>query len=224
MRALSGNSTRLRVYQFGGTGGTTVAKSVGPEWTTVFHTWEIGGEPTELSVHIYPDGSTLEIAGCWLTRTSTPGRACWGGEAPVTCGADRHIVSTEGWPTTAGEVSVVFRLDAIAGQVALIDGRSTTSGLTTVFVENRRLRVFMAGFNSGPIGPLLEAGKTYRLRLWADSGGMYMSLDGVQVLHRPGIPLSWSSAAHLGNSVLGIEQINGSIRSLIVRSYEEVSP
>src|SRR5690606_38502464 len=53
MRALSGNSTRLRLYQSGGTGGSIVTKSVGPEWTTVFHTWEIGGEPTQLSVHIY---------------------------------------------------------------------------------------------------------------------------------------------------------------------------
>src|SRR5690606_22185658 len=54
--------------------------------------------------------SYIEVAGCWLTKTSTPGRPCWGGEAPVTCAADRHTISTEGWPIEAGEISITWEL------------------------------------------------------------------------------------------------------------------
>src|SRR5690606_9692762 len=29
--------------------------------------------------------AVVDVQFCWYTHTATPGRACWGGEAPVTC-------------------------------------------------------------------------------------------------------------------------------------------
>src|SRR5690606_10515488 len=52
--------------------------------------------------------ASVDVKACWLTHTSTPGRACWGGEAPVTCADDQHTISTEGWPTESGEISLVY--------------------------------------------------------------------------------------------------------------------
>src|SRR5690606_25187414 len=73
--------------------------SLSPEWRQYSRTASIpaGGV---IAPRIYTgDGSStsdpVDIMGCWLTRTSTPGRPCWGGEAPVTCAADRHTISTE---------------------------------------------------------------------------------------------------------------------------------
>src|SRR5690606_38991997 len=86
--------------------------SLSPEWRQYSRTASISAGGV-IAPRIYTgDGSStsdpVDIMGCWLTQSDTPGRACWGGEAPVTCVADRHTISTEGWPTESGEISLVY--------------------------------------------------------------------------------------------------------------------
>src|SRR5690606_24460172 len=122
--------TTLRVVPLDVTSGCPLHQ-VGAEWATVSCTLtaEAGGRER---AHIWPgvgqEGpASVIVAGCWLTRTSTPGRACWGGEAPVTCADDRHTIGTEGWPTESGEICITVALREIANWNTLI--RNPVNGL-----------------------------------------------------------------------------------------------
>src|SRR5690606_41228436 len=44
----------------------------------------------------------------WCAHADSAGRAGWGGAAAARCEGDRHTVSTEGWPTESGEISLVY--------------------------------------------------------------------------------------------------------------------
>src|SRR5690606_22191486 len=96
--------------------------------------------------HIWPGvdqsgPASVIVAGCWLTKTNTPGRACWGGEAPVTCARDRHTISTEGWPTTSGSMRFVVTLlgDASDHRAVFDGGADATLRLAIVTSGNIRL-------------------------------------------------------------------------------------
>src|SRR5690606_7936775 len=99
------------IYQEGGSGGGFCNFAPSDEFSTYSCTKTITGTPTSMSIHVYSDIGHIDVIGCWLTKSDTPGRPCWGGEAPVTCAADRHTISTEGWPTESGEacITVIFR-------------------------------------------------------------------------------------------------------------------
>src|SRR5690606_38581964 len=106
------------------------------------------------------DPVPFDIAGCWLTRTSTPGRPCWGGAAPVTCAADRHTISTEGWPTEAGEICISAEVEADATRTRwLIDGRgSGATVMSRLFLRDGTNALALLGPQGGFEGGTVAAG------------------------------------------------------------------
>src|SRR5690606_2804295 len=82
------------------------------EWKVYTHTLEMaaGKKPGVSIGKNDPNTPAIYIAGCWLVKSSEPGRPVWGSEGPVTCARDRHTISTEGWPTTSGVMRFVVTL------------------------------------------------------------------------------------------------------------------
>lgn len=144
----------------------------------------------------------------------------------VTCAADRHTISTEGWPTEAGEISVTFFLGPSNNHQYIIDGRAAgdVQGKTLLLVErqNKKLRLDIVP-GQAVTGPILEAGKWYSVKILVRDGRTRVLLDGVEVINVAGTP-QFASTATIGNRFEQDESINGPIRSLRIRSYEEVSP
>jgi len=166
--------------------------------------------------------ASVDVKACWLTHTSTPGRACWGGEAPVTCAADRHTISTEGWPTEAGEISVTFSPGPSDTHQYIIDGRAPgdTTGKTLLLVERlqKRLRFDIVP-GQAVTGPILEVGRWYVTKIVVRDGRTRVLLDGVEVINVEGTP-QFALTATIGNRFEQDEPLNGSISSLRVRSFE----
>ena len=177
-------------------------------------------------------GRCIDLLATWLTHTDTPGRACWGGEAPVTCAADRHTISTEGWPTTEGEISMVVELNEPLSEgrnAWLFDGRDAGDlmGVNPYIQPDGRLRFRVAGTVYGSASPMLtwEVGRPYALRFLRKGGQTYIYRDGALVYSVATPDWAWVPSAHLGmNFSFTGPDVAIAIRSLTVRSYEEVSP
>lgn len=200
-----------------------------PGWARYTHSTEVEeGQGDAMSV--YTLGQTcIDITGCWYTKTSTPGRACWGGEAPVTCADDQHTVSTDGWPTTHGSIEVVFRIDEAPSQFAIIlDSRSIGDVGFNIHYERATGRLNHRQNDQIMEGPTITLGTWYRVRLEREGGDVRMYVNGVLVAAESDWP-AWSytyqsGAARLGrHAFINNHYTNGPIRSLTVRSYE-VSP
>src|SRR5690606_1042435 len=174
-------------------------------------------------VWLYPtsDGAgDIYVVGCWLTYADTPGRACWGGEAPVTCANDLHTISTEGWPTESGEISVTFTVGASTLERYIIDGRSGDNGARSrLTVSNQGLLRFYRPDGSFVDGPEVTIGVKHVVRLLQEGGRTKVFLDGAEVMDVSGT-LSWSTMATLGRAFNSALSLNGSISSLRVRSFE----
>lgn len=201
---------------------------VGAEWTTVSCTLTAGAGRRERA-HIWPGvgqsgPASVIVAGCWLTKSDTPGRPVWGGEGPVTCAADRHTVSTEGWPIEAGEVSLVYT----PGQVENA-GRFLISAHTfgvvgwEFYVRNDDTMSFFV-HNDGTFiyssAPLTWEPRPYALRVrWGD-GIVSFWRDGVLVgtrsMSRP--PAGITPTASIGSRASSSGWMNGAISSLRIRS------
>lgn len=222
--------------------GTTSAARLGAQrslnWATIqltenWHTYSVTrtvqpGQPPGLFVGPNEDQKSILVAGCWLTRTSTPGRPCWGGEAPVTCAADSHTISTEGWPTESGEISFAFQLDeAPSGTTStyqyILDSRVAEES-STFFAVRGDGRFFVGGGVPSASPVTWVAGQTYAIRVRAEGGVVRVWRNGV-LIHEAAGGFVWGGAtARLGARFTNTQQLNGSISSLTVRSYEEVSP
>jgi len=208
-----------------------------PGWARYTHSTEVEeGHRSQISV--YTLGQTcIDIAGCWLTRTSTPGRACWGGEAPVTCAADRHTISTEGWPTESGEISLVYTPQGVGIGTAMHLVTTTSSSAnqpsgfylyriseTGSLVFGMRRGDTVHGQNTQVLA--WENGRSYHIRVRWSPERAEIWRDGV--LLRSWVPTvvpdSHPDVAFIGINVFGGNPAQGSIRSLTIRSYEEVSP
>lgn len=170
--------------------------------------------------------SYIEVAGCWLTKSDTPGRPCWGGEAPVTCAADRHTISTEGWPTTHGSIEVEFRIDEAPQNFAIIlDGRSSTPVGFNIHYDTGTGRLNHRQDARIMAGPTIELGTWYRVRLEREGGDARMYVNGVLVASESDWPV-WSYPYQSGVAVLGkhssqtASYVNGPISSLRIRSFE----
>ena len=174
--------------------------------------------------------ASVDVKACWLTHTSAPGRPCWGGEAPVTCAADNHTISTEGWPTEAGEVELVFYYGGhfSTRPERLIDGRSSGDlEHYTLFISSFPGAPLTFSLNATPIvqssSLSWEAGKVYRVRVRRTlDGEIELFRDGVSVAAASGPPLSWSPRAVLGARYDFFEgqRFNGSFSFLRIRSFE----
>lgn len=210
--------------------------STGVGWGTYSCSTELE-EAGPLTAKIWPQSMVgVDVIGCWLTKTDTPGRACWGGEAPVTCAADRHTISTEGWPTESGEISLVYTPQSVdIGSTYLVNttggGENQPSGFYMYRITASGALVFglrRGNTLHGQTTPSLawENGRSYHVRVRWSPERAEIWRDGV--LLRSWVPNvvpdSHPDVAYIGMSVFGTLQAQGSIRSLTVRSYEEVSP
>lgn len=220
-------SVRMRIYSGVPAESPIVPIAVTTEWATYSVSRDVPEGDESLSVHLYSGAGTVDVAGCWLTKTSTPGRACWGGEAPVTCAADRHTISTDGWPTEAGEVEIVLHYDQVIGRPERIFDSRSSGDLEhfTLFISSFPGNPLTLSLNQTPIvqssSLSWEVGKVYRFRVRRTlDGEIELFRDGVRVAAASGPPLSWSPSAVLGSRYDGSQHLVGSISSLRVRSFE----
>src|SRR5690606_18761744 len=162
----------------------------------------------------------IDVAGCWSVRGDTPGRACWGGEAPVTCARDIHTISTAGWPTESGEISVEFAAGESTVHRYIIDGRSGdySAGSRLLVSHQGRLRLYRPD-GSFVEGPEVTLGVQHVVLLRPEGERTKVFLDGAEVMDVSG-PLSWAPTATLGTSYNSSETLNGYISSIRVRSFE----
>ena len=226
----AGTSSAARLVAQRGAGWPRIQLTENWDTYSVTNTVQPGQLPG-LVVGPDEDQKSILVAGCWLTRTSTPGRACWGGEAPVTCAADRHTISTEGWPTEAGEVSFIYTPGTIDDESKyFVSAMTYTSVGWEVYVRFGSPLAFMShASGSSQIvesDPLTWETRPYHIRVRWRTGEVVFWRDGVEVGRGslnlvPAGPLP--STARIGRRESS-GGLNGSIRSLTVRSYEEVSP
>jgi len=225
MRTAGSQNPRLRIYQEGASGGGFCNLDSSDAFSTYSCTQTITGPPTQMSIHVYSGIGHIDVQGCWLTRTSTPGRACWGGEAYFTCDVDLHTISAEGWPTEAGEVSLVYtpgQVESVprylisASEIGIKgwDFLVSFDDTMTFFVHSE-----VPDFYSSD--PLTWEPRPYELRVrWGD-GIVSFWRDGVLVGTRTmtQAPKGVPSTALIG-SAGGVLNANGSISSLRVRSLK----
>lgn len=224
VRAGTSNSIRLLAADVS-SGGVSYDYTLTSEWQTVTATATIVADGGIAGVRIHParaGAGCIDVAGCWSVRGDIPGRPCWGGEAPVTCAADRHTISTEGWPSGDGEISVVFTEDVTADADAvriILDSRpGGTIGFSVRVTTEGDLGVTSGG--SFVRGPALTPGVPYHARFTRTGSTLTVYLNGVKVLERELPPWEWDTTATLGRHPTGSNIFNGSISSLRVRSFE----
>src|SRR5690606_14580875 len=195
----------------------------GAEWKTYSATLEMNaGDPGTFSVFSRLRGCVDAIAA-WLTKTATPGRACWGGEAPVHCDAGLHTISTEGWPTTEGELSITYTnmQGTWSGEsIFIADG----SRFQIKAVTDGRIRVFLNGVPTTlPGNPAWRPlDQVQHIRAVLSAGSLEVFVNGVSVGSVETGPNDYSGTARIGSTTT--TWANGSIRFLRIRNYKEVSP
>jgi len=226
---------RLGVYQTGASGSLFCDLDSVTGFQIHSCTTNITSTPTELAVRIYPGSGHVDVVGCWLYRYADSRRPCWGGNAPVQCGEDRHAISTDGWPTESGEISLVYTPQAVgvSYNMWLVDSmgfqnsgfdlyRNYASG-ALVF----RLRRRGDGTSSQSTQSLVwEKGRSYHIRVRWSPERAEIWRDGVLLLSwvPTRVPDSHSGTAYIGGGEGSLSRVHGSIRDLRIRSYEEVSP
>jgi len=223
MRAGTATVARLSVDRGAGSGIVNLTS----EWQvfTSTRTFAVGRVP---GVSIGPEftagDSYIEVAGCWLTKSDTPGRPCWGGEAPVTCAADQHTISTEGWPTEEGEVSATFTIQRTPGLFQhILNSRRGGSGNDEFVLEIRDLgSVTLRGWGGQQNSVETvswESGRPYRVHVAWGPWGRRVKLDGVTIMEssEPTV-MGAGEVMRLGHSSTLTQHLNGTISSLRIRS------
>lgn len=198
----------------------------GGQWQTLSCSREVPA-PSDPVASIYPGANTtgtpysVDAKAAWTVRGDTPGRACWGGEAPVTCDADRHTISTEGWPTEEGEISISF-----------VSGDPAATGRRTLFAGNAqtscRLWILPSGnlqigncpdwpSNLGTEDVQIRDGGRHTVTIRRRAGRVSIWLDGEQKIDSERPPLTWDPEVHLGTTGT-TNHLNGSISRLSWRT------
>lgn len=219
-RAASANKALLAI------GGSFAEVDLQPNsWGEVSHTGTLSSS-VNASIYPRPAGADqcIDLLGAWLTKSDTPGRPCWGGEAPVTCAADRHTISTEGWPTEEGEICISAEVGADATiNRWLIDGRGPgATGNSRLVVRQGTNVLALLGPQGLVEGGTVTAGQ-HRICVHASGNTIRLSVDGVVVAQGDAVaPMEWFPMATIGSAypTTGGTEIDGSIRSLTVRSFE----
>jgi len=227
VRAGTSNSIRLLAANVA-SGGVSFYYTLTDAWQTVTATATIveGGGIAGVRLHPSRAGAgCIDVAGCWAVRgTDIPGRACWGGEAPVTCAADQHTISTEGWPTDNGSISVAFKFEEFSESFSIIlDARTSSSSGFNIHYDRSNGRLVHRQGSRLLLGPTVETGKPYFVELRRKGPKVEMLLNGVLVASDDDWePWSYSLIAVIGKHFLSSTglHLKGSISSLRVRSTE----
>lgn len=207
-------------------GQYVLRQMTGEWWGRYFYAVVYGGSAQRMFIYPRPGGQQLciDLLGAWVTKSDTPGRPCWGGEAPVTCAADRHTISTEGWPTTEGEICISAEVGADATiKRWLIDGRGPgETGNSRLVVRQGTNVLALLGPQGLVEGGTVTAGQ-HRLCVHASGNTIRLSVDGVVVAQGDAVaPMAWFPMATIGSAypTTGGTEIDGSISSIRVRSFE----
>lgn len=212
-----GTHTRLRIW-WGS--GPIIPVPVTSTWATYSILQTVPEDaPENTSAHVYSGVGTVDVIGCWLTRTDTPGRACWGGEAPVTCARDFHRLPATGFPATRGEFSWVMSLERVPdGGEALrgivwADGDAVPNRISLTGGGGIRIYTGETAYITEPLS--WEPGRSYRLQLILTDDEWQVVRDGALVGSTPPLgSMDWGATVRLG------DLLDGSISSLRVRSAE----
>lgn len=136
----AGTHDDVRMVLTDETGGTTFGSACTPTITSSFVRYSCTAEApgTQTAVRAYllvgvdvSDTGTIIVSGCQLEEASYAGRPCPTGGAAATCATDDLSVSTTGWPTSHGTVSLRYTPEVADGfGVAryLIEAADVTSG------------------------------------------------------------------------------------------------
>lgn len=193
----------------------------GQDWR--IYSYSARYDSTTQRVHIYPrpGGQQLciDLLGAWLAKSNTPGRACWGGEAPVTCARDFHRMSAAGFPTTMGEISWVMSLERMpdggSGLRGIVwaDGAPIPNRISLMGDGGIRVYTGETAYTTGPLS--WEPGRSYTFRLIMAEDGWKVVRDGELVGSTPPLgSMDWRDTVRLG------DLLDGAISSLRVRSFE----
>jgi len=216
--------TGATIYLGAGSGGApTCPVTPGSDWArfSCTQTVPIGGKGGAVIGQSTPGPyGTVDTLACQNVAASTPGRPCWqaSGAAPFTCAADVHTVSTSGFPTATGEVSITYRLAEAcpAGQLCMVfDGRSgSVTAAPTISIGTTGL-IQLGGIGSTLLlGAAPAPGATETFRFARQDGMLFAFRDGALVAAVPRSDMAWAPTAHLGLRYTADQGINGSFTSL----------
>lgn len=219
MRTAASQNARLRIYQEGGSGGGFCNLDSSDEFSTYSCTQTITGTPTQLSIHVYSGIGHIDVQGCWVTKSDTPGRPVWGGEGPVTCDRDFHRIPSTGIPAEKGVIEWTMKLfrtpnggtSALRG-ILWEDGAGVPNRISLTDTGRIRLN---PGTGAAWHSPVLtwEERRNYNLRVELSPSSWRVYRDGVLVgSTTPTGPFSWGSTARIG------DLLDGAISSLRIRS------
>lgn len=223
---------RLGIHQTGSSGSLFCDLDSVPGFQIHSCTTNITRTPTELAVHIYPGSGHVDVVGCWLYRYADPKRPCWGGKAPVQCGEDRHAISTEGWPTERGEVSLVYTPQDLGSTYSMVLV-ATETGSGFRLNRNRstgalefQLRRGSTSSSQSTQSLVWEKGRSYHVRVrWSpERAGIWRDGELLRSWVPTVVPDRYSGTAYIGGGTGVSGAVHGSIRDLRISSYEEVSP
>jgi len=225
LRAGSSSQVALR-FNTNGT-GSAICPITGLTQTSTRYSCSttVGGTPTFVTSVVYPAedaiisgaavGSIL-VDQCQCEAAGTAGRRC----DAASCAADVHTISTAGWPTTVGSLTIKWRRsDECTGSSScfILDGRKTT--LTNAFQLFFKTAVTINhdGVQSS-LGPPPAIGVEEVLTISRTAAGeVVVTRDGTEVYRAARVPLVWSDTATLGaryQAAGGIEPLNGSFSRL----------
>lgn len=170
--------------------------------------------------YLYIEGAQFETGGTATSYVAT-------GAASATRAADVHVVSSAGWPTTSGEVSLVYTPNsATAPSVAngLVDSRSGAGTNGVLLYRETNNAVYFITYGATQTCSAASAAQTWPAGTDTTLEGRWTATtcevlkDGVSVATgvASGTPASHDSTANIGSSYLGASQANGWIRSLCV--------
>lgn len=198
----------------------------GGQWQTLSCSREVPA-PADPVASIYPGGNTtgtpysVDAKAAWVVRGTTPGRACWGGEAPVTCAADRHTISTDGWPTEAGEICLTTTIGRASGTAVILDGRPGFVSQGPLLSMTPSGRIDWTSSGTTLQGPVVPKGVAHVICAGRRDGKLTLSVNGVSVPPIDGPALAWEPMAVLGDSVGATPQhIDGTIGPIRIRSSQ----
>jgi hypothetical protein len=169
---------------------------------------------------------SIRFAEHELTNTSAPMPPCPAGATAQTCSADVHTVPTTGWPTTAGEISLVYTAGSSAAPSAngntFIDTRTTATTNGLVLWRDSSQRIIFTVYAGAQVCTISTsartwtAAKTIKAR-WSATSCEVLE-DGVSVGTgvATGSPASHTTSALLGRNFNATSWADGHIRTLCV--------
>lgn len=190
------------------------------EWKVYTHTLEmaVGKKPGVSIGKNDPNTPAIYIAGCWLVKSSEPGRPVWGSEGPVTCAKDFHRIPSTGIPAEKGVIEWTMKLFRTPNGTSSLrgilweDGAGVPNRISLTNTGSIRLN---PGTGAAWHSPVLtwEERRNYNLRVELSPSSWRVYRDGVLVgSTTPTGPFSWGSTARIG------DLLNGAISSLRIRS------